>query len=528
MQRVPLLMAALLAVSCGSQTPSPSRSAQPNTPSASARPTPDRETPVANGRPDLISLEHGEAVTEEMRTLNSDDYADPPNQFRTGHTTPRALPKEALSTTKGGFSIQLPSKAPIVTPAVYDGMVITSGGFHSKEIYAFDAKSGALEWGLNLDDDGPSAPACEDDVCVFNTESCTVFAVEAKSGELLWSWWLGDPLMSAPTIANGMVYTAFPAQGNTNGVRAQQQHATSAPRPPGMSHALGAFDLQTGEMKWSLWIDADVMSAPVATRDALFVTTFAGTVMKLDPTDGSILQARRDRATSAPVIADGSLYYSRRDDGDDGVNEALVRSSATKGSYVTARKKADYLDEKVQSKSKMAERGRSLDASNGFSGGAPASANAQTANALVGQASVSTLQAFQGSRALNFRGLNVNSMGDEVVCTRADSGEELWRLQLDGDLANSGGFLAAPPVAAGGQLFVATLQGEVLQLDPDSGKVAKRHRVGRAVRSQPVVENGWLYVGTDDGQLVALRLGDDRFTGWSHWGGNAARTGVAR
>lgn len=528
MQRVPLLMAALLTASCGGQTPNPTRSAQPSAASLSARSTPESENAVTNTKPELISLEHGEDVTEEMRTLNSSDYAAPPSRFRTGHTTPRALPKDALSTTKGGFSIQLPSKAPIVTPAVYDGMVITSGGFHSKEIYAFDAESGTLEWGLNLDDDGPSAPACQDDVCVFNTESCTVFAVEAKSGELLWSWWLGDPLMSAPTIANGMVYTAFPAQGNTDGSRAHQQSATPAARPPGMSHALGAFDLRTGEMKWSRWIDADVMSAPVATSDALFVTTFAGTVMKLDPADGTIVQARRDRATSAPVIADGSLFYSRRDDGDDGVTEALVRSSATKGSYVTARKKAEYLDEKVQSKSKMGERGRSLDASNGFSGGAPASANAQTANALVGQASVSTLQAFQGSRALSYRGLNVNSMGDEVVCTKAESGEEVWRLALDGDLANAGGFLAAPPVAAGGELFIATLAGEVLQLDPDSGKVTKRHRVGRALRSQPVVEDGWLYVGTDDGQLVAVRLGDDRFTGWSHWGGNAARTGVAR
>ena len=47
------------------------------------------------------------------------------------------------------------------------------------------------------------------------------------------------------------------------------------------------------------------------------------------------------------------------------------------------------------------------------------------------------------------------------------------------------------------------------------------------MRSQPVAVDGWIYVGTEDGRLVAIDTKDASLTGWPMWGGNAARTGVA-
>jgi outer membrane protein assembly factor BamB len=514
---------AVVMVGCKAERAAPRGTSVPQ----AAAPAGDASAAAQSEEPTVApELTGGKDVLAEMQRRNSDAYASPPTKFRTGHVTPRKLDGKALKKKAHGFVVQMPSGAPIVTPAFHDGLVVTSGGFHSKEIYAFAAHTGELAWGLSLDDDGPSAPACRDEVCVFNTESCTVFAVAAKTGELLWSWWLGDPLMSAPTIADGLVFTSFPAQGNTDGSR-QASQSTTRDAPPGMTHALAAFDLHTGELAWSRWIDADVMSAPVAVGDAVFATTFAGTIFKIDQRSGELLAARHDRATSAPVVTSNEVYYTRRDEqaGEEAA-EAVVRSSVDeKKSFVAAKKRARYLDRKVQRKSKIWLKGKSLDASNGFSGGAPQSANAGVAEGLVGQGSVSTLQAFQGSWTLHYRGSNVNAMGDEIVSTDAETGAQRWTRALDGDLADAGGFLATPPLAAGGSLFVATLKGQVLQLDPDSGKVQRRFDVGAPVRSQPVVDHGWLYVGTDTGQLVGIDLGDDRFTGWSHWGGNAARTG---
>ncbi len=456
-------------------------------------------------------------VTDDVLAMNSGKYAPPAASFRPGHISPKALDARALGQKADGWTVKLPSGAPVRSPAVYDGMVFASGGFHSREFYAFDAQTGKPAWGIGLDDDGPSSPACEDGVCVFNTESCTTFAVEARTGKLLWSWWLGDPLMSAPTIAHGRVFTAYPARGG----------AGQKPTPPGATHALAAFDLRTGKVLWQKWIDGDILSAPVASGEDIYVTTFSGTVVKLAQASGDIRSATRTRATSAPVIAGGDVYYTQRAERDGQAAEEAVVAQDEKLAVKReiARKAAPYLSHEVQAKSHLAEQGKSLDASNGFSAGAPASANAEVAAKNVGQASVATLQGFQGSRVLTYKDVSVSTMGDEVVCNDRKSGKQLWAHKLAGNLGQSGGALAAPPAAAGDHILVGTLDGEVRVLDPKSGKLVKSFKVGSAIRSQPVVDKGWIYVGTEDGRVVGIKTGDDRLSGWPQWGKDAARTG---
>ena len=194
---------------------------------------------------------------------------------------------------------------------MYKGRIYVSGGFKSKQFYAFNATTGRLDWGVNLGDDGPSAPACDDDVCVFNTESCTLFSLDAKTGKKLWSWYLGDPQLSAPTVAHGRVFSAYPAKWTNK-------------KPPRATHVLGAFDLRTGKVLWQRWIDGDVMSAPVAAGKELYVTSFAGTVYKFDQSSGKILSAERARATSAPLIVANDV--SREDAGfaNEGNSDEIV------------------------------------------------------------------------------------------------------------------------------------------------------------------------------------------------------------
>ena len=175
---------------------------------------------------DTSKAPDGEDVLAYIVELNSDKWGAPPVKFRKGHVTVKAPPK--VKKTKNGFEVQFASRAPIATPAVYKGKVFVSGGFRSKEYHALVASTGASAWSVGLDDDGPSSTACEEDVCVFNTESCTVFALDANTGKQKWSWWLGDPLTSAPTIAKGRVFTSYPAHATANG----------KPRPPKASHVL--------------------------------------------------------------------------------------------------------------------------------------------------------------------------------------------------------------------------------------------------------------------------------------------------
>ena len=488
-----------------------------------------RSAPAPKGRmhlPDAPDDKESQLITKQIREMNANDkWGMPSPELRAGSVTLRDAP--VAKKTAHGYEIQFDNRSPVSTPTVYEGRVYSSGGFNSREMYAFDAGSGQGSFGLALSDDGPSAAACADGTCVFNTESCTTFAIDAKTGKQKWSWFLGDPQTSSPSIANGRVFTSYPA-GATAGKKE---------RPPQATHVLAAFDLQTGKVLWQDWLDADVISAPVAVGEFVYVATFNGTVIKLEQATGKVRYATRARATSAPVVefADGleSMYYTRRADEIAGKSakkpamEEIVRTDHNdpQERYKTATKRADYLDSEKQEQSDLKKQAMAHDSGNGFAGGAPAAAAPDKAAALVGQSNVATMQQFQGSRILHFSKLNVNTMGDELIATDPEDGKQRWSKKLDGDIAHDGGALAAPPIAAGKHVVLATLHGKILEIDPATGKTEATFDVGGTLRSQPVVEGGWIYVGTDDGRLVAIDTGDRTLTGWPMWGGNAARTG---
>src|SRR5262249_48566402 len=158
----------------------------------------------------------------------------------------------------------------------------------------------------------------------------------------------------------------------------------------------------------------------------LYVTTFGGTIYRLNQKDGAILSAKRTRATSAPVVVGNEVYFTRRADVGGGAKaeEALVMADreTAKERKEAVRKDAPHWDVAVQTKTAFAAGGLALDAGNGFAGGAPMTANAPAALGNVGQGSVSTLQAYQGSRVLNVGNMNFNCMGDQVLCTDPVSG----------------------------------------------------------------------------------------------------------
>lgn len=514
-----LALSSLMSWSC--QTPLPTergsapRAATPAAALSVAAPPSPIAKPADGAPPDA------ELVTDRVLAMNRADGPRPPTSFRQGHVTRRAAPKARATAT--GFEVKLGASM-ITTPTIYDHKVFVSGGFNSKELYALDAKTGKAVWALNLDDDGPSNPACDQEVCVINTESCTLFAVEADTGKHLWSWWLGDPLTSAPSIAGGRVFTSYPA-ATADGGKA---------RPDGASHVLAAFDLRSGAIAWQLWLDSDVMSAPVAVGEFLYVSTFAGTLIKVEQATGKVRYAAKARATSAPVVqfqgGVESMYYTRRGEQEaDGAEEMIIRAdhNEPKTRYKAAKKKAHYIDAKRQAASAYAVQAKQADSGNGFGSGAPSTANAQSALDNVGVGSVASMQGFQGSRVLRLGTRNINTMGDEVLATDSDNGNVLWRQKLDGDQAQ-GGSLGTAPVPAGNSILLATLTGEVRRLDAGDGKLLKKYSVGGRVRSQPVISEGWIYVGTEDGRLVAIDTKDPTVDGWPTWGGDAQRTGVAQ
>jgi outer membrane protein assembly factor BamB len=472
----------------------------------------------SNRKPaDQSQTKLGEDITEQVRQLNKN--ASWPKGFRSGSIELIRNHPAQVQRDKNGFVIKLPSNSPIPTPTVYNGRLYVSGGFHSRQFFCFDATTGEPVWSANLSDDGPSSAVCDDDVVVFNTESCTLFALDAKTGKHLWSHWLGDPLTSTPAIANGMVFTSYPAHGQVQGA----------------SHVFIALELKSGKILWQRWIDSDVLSAPVAVGDEVYATSFAGTVYRFKQKDGTIVSAHRRRATSAPTVVGEEIYCTQRADIDKGQNikqaaEALVglnKQSHEKGLFAALRA-ASYLDAKIQERSALQKQAASLDAANGFAGGAPPAANAKAAAENVGVFNVSTMQNFQGSRILYFRNQLFSSMGDRLVCVDPATGKERWQLAVKGDMLKLGGHLAAPPAAAGGLIVLASCDGNLLLIDPDKGTVRHSYTIKHPVRSQPAIVGGRIYAGTQDGRVVCINTGDPQLTGWYTWGGDMSHTNAVR
>ncbi len=322
----------------------------------------------------------------------------------------------------------------------------------------------------------------------------------------------------------------FAPQSVDNNEAEVEEDPDGKKRPP-LTHVLACLDLKTGKFLWQKWIDSDVMTSPVCVDDEVFITTFAGTVMKFDQATGKIISAKRERATCAPVVVGKDVLYTQRaDNGEDEapVEEALAINNRADGQVRlnVNRKVAKHIDNKVQAKADLQGKAEQLDAANGFAGPAPQAANPDAAWDNIGYGRVSSMQAFQGSRGCVMGRLAMNCPGDEIICNDVTTGQVKWKIKLEGDLEKVGGFLAAPPAAAGKHLFVSTLDGHVLQMDPGEGKVVKKHKVGGPVRFQPAIMDGRIYVGTQDGQLVAIDTKDRTLTGWSGWGGDAAHTGV--
>jgi outer membrane protein assembly factor BamB len=469
-------------------------------------------------------------ASSPLLTLGRDPRRAPGATERPGTGSPTEVP--AARRTANGYEIRFPTGSPVPTPTVHDGKLLVSGGFNSKEIYAYQATTGRAQWGQTLSDDGPSASVCEGNTCVFNSESCTTFALDIRTGKLTWAWWLGDPETSSPALAGGRVFASYPASAYSTGPGELGREPLAHVIPAGATHVIAAFDLATGKPLWRRWLDGDVMSSPVAVDGFVYLTTFAGTVMKLDQATGDIRYAITMRATSAPVVIRDhgreSLHITRRvEERPDETKEAIVRADLgdTRLTFRAHPKMAPYLDGKIQGDTQLAKIGKIDDGENGF-GATPAAANAGVATGMVGVASVSTMQRFQGSRVLVAGDLVVSTMGDEVVAVDSTTGEARWRYPLVGDTRTAGGHLGTAPLLAGKDIVVAAVNGDVIRLDARTGKLAATYHTGAPLRSQPIVEAGWIYVGTEDGRLIAIDTHDPALTGWPTWGGDNGRTAV--
>jgi len=274
---------------------------------------------------------------------------------------------------KAGWVLQLPAGGPLLPRRMRTGCSLSAEGTVRNEFYAVDSETGRAIWKIQTGDDGPTAAVVADGMVAFNTESCTLVVVDERRGRVIWQEWLGDPLMSQPAIDKGVLFMAHPAATGR-----PPKPVESHPRPasPGGSHRLLAADLRTGRHIWEQEISGDVITAPVVSDGTVYFTTFNGTSYALNAGDGSVVWVKANAATSAPVIASGQLYETRKTLAGKDTVEGLARVDAKAGNArdkeLIAKSKADYLKQgNGGGVALSAEAVTSLDSSVGFSAPPP-------------------------------------------------------------------------------------------------------------------------------------------------------------
>ena len=420
------------------------------------------------------------------------------------------LEPQTFVTTAGrqGWRVQLPAYRPLATPAVFDGAVYLGGGFGSYEFYAFDARSGALQWELHTDDDGPTAAVVFEDFVCFNTESCTLYLCDRRTGRIRWQKWLGDPLMNQPAVAQvgdrALVFMAYPAQDG---------------------HRLAAFTLRAGEEVWSAPLDADLISAPVVSDDTVYASAMSGIVYAFQASDGALLQEQRLNATSAPWVADGQILVSQRAPQTDAPPQENVVAVARQGNnqnQVGLALEASYLQANAQGRYQQEFAG--YDGEVGFSS-APTSAQLHKAQDNLGGFASTVIGgwSYQGARPVVLAGNAYNVLGDTFQSADLKTHQPRWAVRFRGESAEDRAF--APPALAGGTLYAGSLDGRLLALRTQDGQVTWAVDLEKALLFQPAVAGGHVYLTTQNGVLYCLDAQDPRADGWPMWGGGPAHNG---
>lgn len=439
-----------------------------------------------------IEIEYGYMGSEKIEQFYKNAKRDK-NGFLTEFMATTISPATfngTIEKTVQGFNINYESQSPTPTPAAYDGMLLTHGGYYSRNFFNFEEATGKLNWGIEFSESGPSSAVVEDSIILVNTQSCTLYALQAYTGKLLWSKWLGPNLYSMPSIANGKVYAVYP---NELGSNIYKLTLTGKGDLNEMNNVIACFDLKTGKTLWQNWLNSEVLSSPVVSGNNVYLTCLSGKLYEFDKNSGNMLGSISDIAMSPPTIVNEKVFISIKDKQFPGKETVSVYS--TNG--LKFLKKINTLSSPVF-----------IDDLHNLSA-------AEQMN-------------FCGTRILNYNGKNYNVMGNKIICSSPEDGTIAWSAEIKNKEVEKEKPTATMPIVAGGKIVISTFSGQVLSFEPSSGKQLSAWDTGSKVETPATINKGWIYSGTEDGKTVSINTGDSKFTGWNMFGYDASHNAVVR
>jgi outer membrane protein assembly factor BamB len=100
----------------------------------------------------------------------------------------------------------------------------------------------------------------------------------------------------------------------------------------------------------------------------------------------------------------------------------------------------------------------------------------------------------------------VTDTSGQVICISRDSGQVYWVTDLNkGVKKRKDRALWSGPILASNRLVVASDKGEVAALDPKTGAVKQRIRIGEDAVMSPIAAGSYIFLATESADLIAIR-----------------------
>lgn len=375
--------------------------------------------------------------------------------------------------TDDGFELYFEGNGMVYSPLVEGGKLYSSHGFYSSLFSCFDAETGETVWTTRLGEGGASPASYHEGIILMITESCSIYGIEAGSGRLAWSKWLAPYVICSPSAANDCVYAVY------------ENDATA--KLNGDQFVLGCFNVKDGSIKWQKWIDREGLSSPVVAGNSVFITTLSGTLYEFNAETGDALNKKSMNAVSAPTVLDDKIFVARRD-GEHGQSLAVLDRS--NWHFEIAAAAGNYLP-----------------------------------GAFDRMGDMAYLIPYEGSRPLIHEKLLYHTV-DNVLYCRDLNGNRKWQKVLSGKPSEPGFAFATMPILVGNSIIVGTQSGSILSFNAKTGEQKQRIQVGVSVVNQPIVMDGFVYAGTNDGRLMVYDTGNKKYSGWPMWGRDGSHNTV--
>jgi eukaryotic-like serine/threonine-protein kinase len=379
----------------------------------------------------------------------------------------------------------------ISSPAVANGVIYV--GSNDGSLYAIDEDTGAQRWKFGAGAPVVSSPAVANGLVYFLGSDGTFFALSADSGAVRWRFTtrgerrfearglhgltpavqtIADPMdlfLSSPAVDQGKVYF-----GSSDG------------------HVY-ALDAATGALRWSFATGDIVHASPTIAGNVLYIGSWDSYFYALDAGSGklkwkfkggmdTVIHNQVGFQSSAAVVG-GVVYVGCRDAhvyAFDAATGRKIWDLPTDGSWVNAT--PAVVDGVIYVGTADTHRFQIIDARSG-----------QLRTVIDGRGLIF------GSAAIAGDLVYFGSFNGRLYAVNRATGTEAWAFVTDGARSDPMHILNA----AGG--FDRNRMPRVFDNFLDmTVNLARMFSVG-AILSSPVIDHGWLFVGSADGTVYALR-----------------------